>query len=147
VTAVGFYHLTRTGLDRALAPLLGRTLEAGERALVRCRDAAEVAALDAALWAVESVPWLPHGSAAAGDAALQPVWLTEADEVPNGARFLFRLDGAGALAPDRFLRVFDLFDGGNEARLAAARERWRAARAAGHAVTYWREGPGGWERG
>ena len=33
---IGFYHLTRTGPDEALPRLLGRTLAAGERALVLC---------------------------------------------------------------------------------------------------------------
>ncbi|WP_264811938.1 DNA polymerase III subunit chi, partial [Gluconacetobacter johannae] len=33
---IGFYHLTRSSLEQALPPLLGRTLDAGRRAVVRC---------------------------------------------------------------------------------------------------------------
>ena len=94
---VGFYHLTRTPLEEALPALLGRTLDAGERALVRCPDAAAVMALDTALWACRDPVWLPHGSAKNGHAARQPIWLTEGEDVPNGARFLFRVDGAGGM--------------------------------------------------
>ena len=47
---IGFYHLTRTGPDQALPQLLGRTLAAGQRALVLCRGEERVAALDAVLW-------------------------------------------------------------------------------------------------
>ncbi len=56
---VDFYHLSRSGLIAVLPPLLGRTLQAGERAVVLCADAARVAALDAALWLTENPDWLP----------------------------------------------------------------------------------------
>ena len=37
---IGFYHLTKTALPEALARLLDRTLQSGQRALVLCPDAA-----------------------------------------------------------------------------------------------------------
>lgn len=143
---VGFYHLTRTPLEQALPALLGRTLAAGERAVVLCGSAERVASLDRALWACAEPDWLPHGSARTGDAALQPIWLTEEDERPNGARYLFLLDGKGADLSG-WARVFDLFDGQDEGQVAAARARWSAAKAAGHALTYWRQGERGWTKG
>jgi DNA polymerase-3 subunit chi len=146
MSEIGFYHLTRTGIDAALPALLGRTLAANERALVRCADAARVAALDAALWLCQHPIWLPHGTAAMGQAGHQPVWLTDQDENPNHARFLFLIDGAETAMTDGFARVFDLFDGNDEAALVAARRRWRAAKAAGHDLSYWQQGPGGWEK-
>lgn len=144
MTDVGFYHLTRTGAERALPQLLNRTLAAGQRAVVRCGSAERVAAMDAALW--ESADFLPHGTAADGDAAIQPIWLTTDDENPNGARFLFLLDGAAGGDLSRYGRVFDLFDGNDEAQVQAARERWRAAKAAGHSLAYWQQGERGWEK-
>ena len=130
MSEIGFYHLTRSAAAQALPKLLGRTLAAGQRAVVLCGDAARLAALDDALWACADPDWLPHGSARTGEAALQPIWLTLAPEAPNGARFLFRLDGVTA-DPAAFDRVFDLFDGGDAAAVAAARQRWTAAKAAG----------------
>jgi DNA polymerase-3 subunit chi len=141
---VGFYHLTRTGAERALPQLLNLTLAAGQRAVVRCGSAERVAAMDAALW--ESADFLPHGTAADGDAAIQPIWLTTEDENPNGAAFLFLLDGADGGDLARYDRVFDLFDGNDAAHVQAARERWRAAKAAGHALAYWQQGERGWEK-
>ena len=143
---IGFYHLTRTSLIQALAALLGRSLAAGERAVVLAPSQDAVAALDTALWAVEEPAWLPHGTAADGDAALQPVWLTTATEAPNGARFLFLVEGAEAGSLDGFTRAFDLFDGRVEAALSAARRRWQAARAGGHRLSYWQQTPRGWEQ-
>ncbi len=150
---VGFYHLTRTGPDVALPALLGRTLAAGQRALVLCGSAERVQALDRTLWEAARPDWLPHGSARTGHAALQPIWLAPASdgpvaagEAPNGARFLFLIDGVEAAA-EGWDRVFDLFDGGDEPALAAARRRWAAVRAAGHAATYWKQGESGWVKG
>ena len=143
---VGFYHLIRTGPDEALPRLLGRTLDAGQRAVVMCADKARVEALDAALWACREPDWLPHGTARDGDADLQPVWLTTDDEAPNGARYLFLIDGARSARLAAFDRVFDLFDGRDETAVVAARERWRAAKEAGHALTYWQQGARGWEK-
>ncbi len=142
---IGFYHLTRTGPDQALPALLGRTLKAGQRALVLCGSAAHVASLDNALWECREPDWLPHGTGSGGDAALQPIWIAEgsAREAPNGARYLFLLDGVGAPEGGEFDRVFDLFDG---ADAAAARLRWSACKAAGHALTYWQQTQKGWER-
>ena len=68
------------------------------------------------------------------------------DAAPNGARFLFLVDGAVSARLEAFARVFDLFDGNDEAAVAAARERWRAAKAAGHVLTYWQQGPKGWAK-
>jgi DNA polymerase-3 subunit chi len=146
VADIGFYHLTRTGPDQALPQLLGRTLAAGQRALVLCVSEERVAALDAALWQCADPDWLPHGTAADGDADLQPIWLTTDDASPNGARFLFLIDGAQSGRLDAFDRVFDLFDGNDETAVAAARERWIAAKAARHSLTYWKQGPRGWEK-
>jgi DNA polymerase-3 subunit chi len=146
MTEIGFYHLTRTPAEAALPPLLGRTLAAGERALVLCRTEVRLAALDDALWASAQPDWLPHGTARDGDADLQPIWLSIADEAPNGARYLFLVEGAATPRLGDFARVFDLFDGNDPEAVAAARTRWAAAKEAGHALTYWQQGERGWER-
>ena len=146
MTEIGFYHLTRSPLEQALPQLLGRTLAAAERAVVVCRDAARVAALDKALWDCAEPDWLPHGTAADGDADLQPIWLDTDDAAPNRARYLFLLEGARSTRLEDFTRVFDLFDGNDEAQVQAARERWREAKAAGHALSYWQQGPKGWTK-
>lgn len=143
---IGFYHLTRTGLEQALPRLLDRTLQAGQRALVLCPDQEQVAALDTALWACPQPAWLPHGTAADGDADLQPIWLATDDAAPNGAKFLFLTGGADTPRLGDFQRVFDLFDGRDETAVIHARQRWKAAKQAGHALTYWQQGQRGWEK-
>jgi DNA polymerase-3 subunit chi len=146
VTEIGFYHLTRTSLEAALPQLLGRTLAAGERALVLCPTPELVAALDSSLWDCKQPNWLPHGTAADGDADLQPIWLDTDDAAPNGARFLFLIGGAESTRLADFARVFDLFDGNDETAVQAARVRWSTAKAAGHVMSYWQQGPRGWKK-
>lgn len=147
---IGFYHLTRLPLEKALPRLLGRVLAAPGRALVLCGGPERVAALDDALWLSADPDWLPHGTPRTGQAEHQPIWLTAEDPgaagAPNGARYLFLVDGAEAASLAAFDRVFDLFDGNDEQAVAAARRRWTAARGAGHALSYWQQGPRGWEK-
>ena len=146
----GFYHLTRTPLAQALPRLLGRVLAGGGRAMVLCGSIERVDALDAALWTATDPDWLPHGTPRGGHPALQPIWLTTEDAgpegAPNAARFLFLLDGATSGRLDAFDRVLDLFDGGEEDAVVAARGRWKAAKAAGHSLAYWQQGARGWEK-
>jgi DNA polymerase-3 subunit chi len=143
---VDFYHLTRSDVAAALPPLLGRTLQAGEKALVLCGDAARMAALDAALWLAANPDWLPHGTAAMPHPEWQPVYLTLEEVNPAGARFLFLLDGAAPADYAAYTRVFDLFDGNDEAAVQAARARWKVAKEAGHIMAYWQQSESGWQR-
>jgi len=150
MTEIGFYHLTRTPLMQALPKLLGRVLGSGGRAMVLMASRERLEALDAALWTAGDPDWLPHGTPTTGHADYQPIWLTTEDVgeagAPNGARFLFLLEGMTSAHLDAFDRVLDLFDGGDEDAVAAARQRWKAAKAAGHQLTYWQQGPRGWEK-
>ncbi len=144
MTEIGFYHLTRSTLEQALPRLLGRVLALGQRALVLCASEARLKLLDDALWTCETPDWLPHGTQ---DAALQPIFLTLADApAKNGAQHLFLTEGAESVHLSAYERAFDLFDGGNEGAVAAARQRWAAAKSAGHSLTYWQQGTRGWEK-
>ena len=147
MTEVAFYHLQTAPLDQVLPRLLEKTLAAGKRAVVIAGSRARAEALASVLWTYRPDSWLPHGTAEDGDADQQPVWLTEHDENPNGASFLFLTDGADSAAIAAFERCFDLFDGNDPAAVEAARARWQARRAEGHAVTYWQQTErGNWDR-
>jgi DNA polymerase-3 subunit chi len=147
MSEIGFYHLTRTRLGEALPRLLGRVLGAGGRAHVLCAEPERAKALDAALWTAPEPDWLPHGLVGGESDALQPILIGTEDAPPaNGARFLFLVDGAASARLGAYERVLDLFDGADDGAVAAARTRWAAAKAAGHALAYWQQGSGGWER-
>jgi DNA polymerase-3 subunit chi len=147
MTDVGFYHLTRTPLERALPKLLEKVVAGGMRAVVVSGSTERVEALNAALWTYEQLSFLPHGSAKDGQAEEQPIWLTTEDENPNGASVLVLTDGVGSSHLGEFARCLDIFDGRDPDAVAAARERWKRAKDAGHALAYWQQNEaGGWER-
>ncbi len=142
---IGFYHLTRTSLLAALPPLLGRTLAAGERALILSAPE-QILAIDDALWQSQNPAWLPHGTAATPHMEWQPIFITAIEINPAGARFLFLTAGTAPADFAVYTRVFDLFDGNDEAQVIAARQRWSEAKDSGHKLAYWKQGDAGWEK-
>jgi DNA polymerase III subunit chi len=143
---IGFYHLLATPLERALPRLLERARAQDYRIVLRAASAERVEHLNALLWTYDEASFLPHGAARDGNPAAQPIWLTAEPENPNGATMLVLVDGVAAGDLGDFARCADLFDGNDEAAVAAARERWRRAREAGHTLTYWQQTGAGWER-
>ena len=128
-----FYQLTASPLEASLPELLERSLARGWRVVLRCGSEAGMAGLDELLWTYAEASFLPHGTARAGRAELQPVYLTLGDENPNGANVLMLVDGARAAPAEMagFERACLLFDGNDERAVEAARADWRAVRAAG----------------
>lgn len=146
MTDIGFYHLTRSGLDQALPQLLQKTMAAGKRALVVLGTEQRVQWYNDYLWTFDSASWMPHGSPKDGDAAAQPIWLDVNDDNPNKAEFLFLADGGASDKVGAFERCFDLFDGHDDDAVADARSRWKILKEAGHDLAYWQQGERGWEK-
>jgi DNA polymerase III subunit chi len=141
VTEVRFYHLQRARLEEVLPVILERCHQRGERVLVLAGSTERVEALAALLWTYRPESFLPHGTARDGEPDRQPIFLAESggDANPNGAPVMILSDGARHPSPGDFKLVCELFDGNDEAAVAAAREHWRTCRAAGHAVVYFQQ--------
>jgi DNA polymerase-3 subunit chi len=147
VTEVLFYHLEKQPLERVLPQLVSKTLERGWRAVVQAGSEERVEAISAALWVTGEESFLPHGTARDGNADLQPVWITDRDENPNGANVRFLVDRAGAADFSAFERIVYIFDGKDAEAVDEARLAWKTSQAQGHAVTYWREdAQGRWQK-
>jgi len=146
VTEIGFYHLLSKSLERALAEILTKALERGQRALVLAPTAERVGFLDTALWTYDPNSFLPHGTKKSGAASDQPVYLTDKDENPNDARLLVLIDDATSARLGDYDRAVYLFDGNDPAAVEAARNRWRDLKSAGHALVYWQQTEKGWEK-
>jgi DNA polymerase-3 subunit chi len=126
--------------------VLEKVLALGDRAVVVAGSTERVEALASALWTYDDRGFLPHGTAKDGEAPEQPIWITTEVENPNGARMLVLVDGVEPpdLSPWPSLCVF--FDDADEARLAATRASWKAWKAEGHMVKYFRQGErGNWQ--
>lgn len=136
---VYFYHLERQPLDQILPRLLAASLERGWRVVVQTDSEERAEALSAMLWTWRDDAFLPHGTKADGNAHLQPVWLTAADDSPNSATVRFFVDGASVGGIDGLARAVVIFDGADEAAMARTRDGWKRFKAAGHAVSYWQQ--------
>jgi DNA polymerase III subunit chi len=142
-----FHHLERRRLDAALPELVEAALADGKRVVVQAGSPEEVAALNERLWTYSDESFLPHGAKADGDADMQPVYLTDEADNPNGASVRALLSGAdvSAYIETAYEFILILFDSRDPDALAKARAQWTQVRAAGAAQSYWREGDdGGW---
>jgi DNA polymerase III subunit chi len=150
MTEVWFYHLETQPLDSVLPTLLQRSLDRGWRVAVQATSAERLAALDAVLWTFDDASFLPHGVKQDGNAASQPVLLTDDDDNPNGASVRFFVDGAAVgpgLEAGGYTRAVLLFDGQDDEAVANARGQWSSLKALGYPVTYWQQSDNGrWEK-
>lgn len=143
MTEVLFYHLERRTLEDALPALLEKSLERGWRCVVQCGSPERRDALDAHLWTYDDAAFLPHGTDAQPKPERQPILLTTGTANANGAQVRFLVDGASIEDAAAYVRVVHMFDGRDDDVVAAARDKWRVAKAAGHALTYWQQDENG----
>lgn len=142
-----FYHLTESTLEEALPPLIEKSLDRGWRVVVQTASEERRDAIDARLWTYRDDSFLAHGSDREAYPEEQPVLLTTGTGSANGAKIRFLVDGADPGDMEGYDRAVFMFDGHDAAQLDAARAQWKAMKAAGHAVTYWQQGPDRrWER-
>jgi DNA polymerase-3 subunit chi len=147
MTEILFYHLQRQPLERVLPELLEKCVQRQWRTVVQVGSEERCAALDAHLWTYRQEGFLPHGTAKDGHSAAQPVYLTTGAENPNHATVRFLADGAEMADFSDYQRVILVFDGNDNEAVEKARQSWTAAKAAGHAATYWQQNErGGWDK-
>lgn len=142
-----FYHLEGAPLERVLPDLLQKSLKKGWRAIVETDPHERVDALDQMLWTYHDESFLPHGKVSEPRAAQQPVLLTNDHENVNEAAIRFFVDAGDVTAHQGYERLVYIFNGQDEEAIARARGQWKAALAAGIAVTYWQQSASGkWEQ-
>lgn len=153
MTEVWFYHIQRQPLERALPVLLERSLARGWRAVVQAVSEPRLQQIDDLLWTYAPESFLPHGGQNGGEPETQPIFLTLHADNPNRADVRFFVENAeiapvlsdAASAPGA--RAILLFDGHDDAAVAAARAQWRRLKDDGHALSYWRQSDDGkWEK-
>lgn len=142
-----FYHLTRSPAEQLLPVLIGKSLQAGWRVELRGTDPTRMQRLDDHLWRVEG--FLPHGLAGGPHDPRQLVLLTVAGQAAaNTPSCLMALDGVQVDPAEctDLERCCIIFDGGDQAATARARDQWKALIGAGVTAEYWSEESGRWER-
>ena len=138
---VDFYHLQKQILDDVLPKLLEKAYSTGKKIKVKVGTEQRVDFLNSLLWTYNEESFLPHGSKKDANAELQPIWLSDDEQNPNRAEFLFLVDGATE-TPDvleTFERVFNIFDGNSNEALNKAREFWKQLKSANAELHYWQQ--------
>lgn len=146
MSEIRFYHLERQTLDQVLPALLSKALSGGRRIVLKAPNAQEAERLNAHLWTYDPNSFIPHGSDKDGHAEHQPVWITARDENPNGADVLILSGGVDSPLLGDFALCCEMLDGRDPEAVSAARTRWKDYKDAGHDITYWQQGPQGWEK-
>ncbi len=146
MTDVRFYHLQKTSEAQALPQITLKAWQAGHRVVIKCADEAQVEKLNDALWTFRADVFLPHGSAADGSAADQPVWLTTGDDNPNGSKTLVLSAGCTSNSVGTYDLCCAMLDGNDQTQVEAARGQWKQYKDAGHGVSYWQQTDKGWEK-
>lgn len=147
MTEIRFYHLQSKRLEQALPEIVSKALEKKFRVLVKAGSRERVEALDGALWTHDPASFLPHGYIKDGTEKDQPVFLTDADENPNGADVLVLTDGAAANDIEKYKLCLEIFDGNDEQAVATARGRWKQYKDAGHTTVYFQQDDAGkWQQ-
>lgn len=139
MTEILFYHLTESTLEDALPGLLERSIGRGWRVVVQTGSEDRRDALDQHLWTFSEESFLTHATDREAFAEEQPILLTTGEGNQNDAQIRFLVDGAEPPDLGGYERAVFLFDGHDTAQVEAARVNWKAAKAAGHAVTYWQQ--------
>lgn len=145
VTEIGFYHLTRTPLEKALPRLLEKVVQAGNRVVLLAGSSERVDHLNGALWTYHPQSFLPHGTPKTGRPEEQPIWLDTQDHNPNKANVLVMVDGMESQYLNNFDKAIYMFDGNDPQAVAQARASWKKFQADGHGLIYWQQDEkGGW---
>lgn len=147
-TEVRVYHLLTQTLEQALPAILMKALSGGRKAVVRFADDNEVSHFNSHFWTYNPESFLPHGAANDGQAAMQPVYLTDKAENPNDADMLVLCNQQ--TVPENiedFALCCDFLDGRNDQSVEDGRSRWKQYKEAGYTLTYWQQtDTGGWEQ-
>lgn len=147
MTEIRFYHLKTQTLEEALPGLLMKAYDNGKkRIVIRLPDKSSVEKMNTHLWTFRPDIFLPHGTQKDGQAARQPIWLTDGEDNPNDAAILIAANTAAGDVTG-FELVCEMFADHEQEAVQAARQRWQDYKEAGRSLTYWQQSAnGGWEQ-
>lgn len=143
MTTIRFYHLERKSLDQALPEILTKALSQGHKIVVKMGDKTQIPRMNDHLWTFDANSFLPHGTEKDGHAEEQPIWLTDADENPNGADVLILTDGATSDKISDYKLCCEMLNGHDTEAVSAARTRWKEYKEKGYEISYWQQDEAG----
>ena len=133
-------------MEAVLPGLLEKTLAKGWRALVRVPED-RLAELDGYLWTYTDHSFLPHGRDDEPLSDAQPIQLSAAANKAATAQAVFLLDGMQMDDLSGVERCIILINGRSDEAVSHARTQWKALKAEGADISYWKQGErGAWAK-
>lgn len=145
---IDFYHLQINTLDEALPLLVSKAYQTRKHIKIKVGNEVRVGFLSTLLWTYDEESFLPHGTKKDENPDCQPIYLSSEDDLPNGAKILFVVDGADISSDlvEKYERVLYIFDGSSENELIKARNVWKLFQQNGIERHYWKQNSlGKWE--
>ncbi len=139
MTEIRFYHLQKQTLDQALPAILKKALAGGHKMIVKFPDTESAERMNQHLWTYDPNGFIPHGSKKDGYDSHQPIWLTDQDDNPNGAKTVFTVNNATCEKLENYDLYCHMFDGFNQDMVQNARERWKLYKDRDFTLTYWKQ--------
>jgi DNA polymerase-3 subunit chi len=145
MSRIDFYHLQKQTLDEVLPKLVEKAYGTGAKIKIKIGNEARVEFINSLLWTYNEESFIPHGSKKDGFAKEQPIWLSSEDDNPNQSEMLFLVDGADIELSQigNFSRIFNIFDGNNEASLQQARDFWKSLSTTDNEKNYFQQDDNG----
>ncbi len=144
MTEIRFYHLLRDTTTKAVPDILSKAVAKNMRVLLKLPDEKRRAFYDDWLWRYHPESFLPHAQDGDPEPNAHPVWLSVANDAPNGAKMAFVIEGAELPESTAFDLICFMFDSENDDRLQEARKRWSGLKSQKElTLTYWQQGEDG----
>ncbi len=137
-----FYQLSRDPVEKVLAEIAQRVIDAGQRLLVVAGDAERLDRVDQGLWSGSPTSFLAHGRSEGDRPEIQPILLSTDCAAANGARYIALADGVWRDEALGFERAFYFFD---DETVDQARANWRTlSKREGLDLRFWRQEGSRW---
>ena len=129
--------------------IIEKCLEKDWRVLAVSQDQSSRTKLDVALWTFKESSFIGHGLSSDRELSpgRQPVLISDTVDNVNKAQALILLNGFEAPVDANFDRIMVVFEEGDDSVKSIARQQFKRAKDAEHAVNYFKQNSkGAWEK-
>ncbi len=145
MSAINFYELAVSPVDKVLPVLVLKAYEQGMRCVVLAENKDRLDELNKVIWTFKQDAFIPHGTKDDGKPENQVIYLTCEEENPNNSSVVFVTDNREVKGA--FEKFVDIFDGTVPETLKSAQARIDGYKAKGFEVNHFRQNEkAGWDR-
>jgi len=138
MTEVCFYHVNKLPVDKVLSKLVEKIYSLKHKIVIFCQDPSLIPIIDELLWSYSTKTFLAHATKSDPKPDLQPIYITDSEENPNGADILIAIGNSIPQFYKSFDRYIDIFSD-NEEEIQLARSRYKTLKQTHEKVKYFKQ--------